>query len=156
MSTVVAATVIADTAGATTINVGGGFTFAADSPLACPLAVVCATGTFTGNIQGPFTNTITSLVPAPVVGVGFFSGNIVVHTSRGDLRCGLAGALDTLSSDGEFGEICVITGGTHDYYKASGHLRLTGTSPQTQTPVIGTTGSGEYQGKVVAPFAPSD
>jgi hypothetical protein len=135
---------------ATTEGTGGTFVYKMTLPTACPLAVICATGTFSGAIQGTFTNTITTFVPAAVPGVSFFSGLIAIKTASGDLNCSLAGALNAVSKDGEFGEICVITGGTGTYKGATGHLRMTGFS-SAQLLILGESGSGEYQAKVVLP-----
>jgi hypothetical protein len=130
-------------------NVSGAFTFVTASPTDCPLPGLCATGAFQGGIQGRFTNNITSLVPSAVPGASFFSGMITIHTASGDLNCGLAGALDTLGKDGEFGEICIVSGGTGSYKKATGHLELTGMST-SELIVVPKGGTGTYTGKVVA------
>jgi hypothetical protein len=131
-----------------TPGTGGTFTYKQALPTACPLAIICATGTFTGAINGTFTNTITTLLPSAVPGVSYFSGLIAVTTPSGNLNCSLAGALNAFGKDGEFGEICVITGGTGTYTGATGHLRMTGMS-SSQLLILGQTGSGDYQAKLV-------
>lgn len=141
-------------AGADGVGVSGTFTYTTSPPTACGVAVLCATGAFHGGIEGAFTNTITSLAPSPVVGVDFFSGQITIRTDRGNLACGLAGALDSTSKDGEFGEICVINAGTGVYKDASGHLQLTGMTP-TKVVVVPANGFGQYTGTLIAPNLPS-
>lgn len=142
------ATFTATSADAATKLVSGQFTFAAASPLDCPLgSLVCTKGEFTGTLVGSFTNVVTILVASPTVGVSFFSGNLTLHAKGGDLRCGLNGALNALSVDGEFAEICVITGGTGGFRGAKGHLELTGTS-SANPPVLGEEGTGTYTGTI--------
>lgn len=140
-------------AGADPTSVGGTFTYTMTSPTACGIAVVCAIGEFHGGIEGTFTNVITSLIPAPVLGVFFYSGAITIHSGGGNLNCGLAGALNFLSKDGEFGEICVINGGTGVFKGATGHLQLTGMS-SAQLLFLGTHGGGDFGGKLIAPNLP--
>lgn len=135
-----------------TTSVSGRFTFGIASPLACPpVALLCATGTFTGSLQGSFTNALFYLSPAPTLGVAYYDGKITLITSTGALFCDLDGALNTLSSTGEFGEICVITGGTGVFNQASGHLRLIGISTSTQPPILGEAGKGDYKGIIITP-----
>lgn len=150
--TLALATTAADAA---TVHVGGQFSFTAATALDCPLgSVLCTKGAFTGNLVGSFTNVVTSLLPSPNVGASFFSGSLTLHTDVGDLRCGLSGALNALSSDGEFAGICVVTGGTGVYRGATGHLELTGTS-SANPPVLGTTGSGTYNRTISGGAIPS-
>jgi len=138
-----------------TNNVTGHFTYVVQPPGAngpCgPASVLCATGNFTGGIQGSFTNTITTLVPSAVTGVFYYSGNISIVTSGGNVSCQLAGALSQTSPDGEFGEICEIGSGTGTYQGATGHLQLIGQSDTSGTPVLGLTGSGDYRGTIRLP-----
>lgn len=142
-------------AGAATRNVGGQFTFGAETLLDCPLgSVLCTKGNFTGNLAGPFTNVITSLLPSPNAGVSFFSGRLTLHSDVGDLRCGLNGAQNALSTDGEFAEICVVTGGTGQYQGATGHLELTGTS-SANPPILGEQGTGTCNGTIRGASIPS-
>lgn len=134
-------------------EVYGRFNYAAQLPGACGLsALVCSTGTFSGSIQGGFTNAVTSLVPSSLVTemVDFYTGHIVITTDRGQITCDLAGALQD-SGDGEFGEICVVTGGTGSYSGVKGHLELIGDSNTSGLPVLGLKGSGDYRGKLVLP-----
>lgn len=143
---------------ADTKKVTGWFTFDVNPPLNCPsTAILCATGTFNGGIQGSFENIIDYASPAPTPGVVYYSGKITIHTTTGDLSCDLDGAQNSLAStDGEFGEICVLTGGTGVFTQATGHLRLFGLSA-TQPPVLGEVGGGanvnggDYRGKIVTP-----
>lgn len=144
---------LADASGNSSI-VSGEFGYKAQLPIVCGMSapLLCATGTFSGGIQGTFVNEITSLVPSVLVNemVDFYTGSITITTRRGQLKCDLAGALQD-SGDGEFGEICVITGGTGSYSGATGHLQLTGDSNTSGLPILGLSGSGEYRGKIVLP-----
>jgi hypothetical protein len=152
----VTALVAARTASATaTNNVTGHLTYVVQSPGVngpCGAgSVLCATGQFTGGIQGSFTNTVTSLVPSAVAGAFYYSGSIAIVTNAGNLSCDLAGALSQTSPDGEFGEICEIKSGTGQYNGATGHLQLIGQSDTSGTPLLGLTGSGDYRGRFFTP-----
>jgi hypothetical protein len=128
-------------------QVSGSFNFAGKLIIGCPLgAVLCTSGTFTGGASGPFQFSITTLLPSTTIGVVYFDGHLVLHRTAGDIKCDLNGALnENTSSEGEFGEICVITGGTGAYAKATGDLRLIGTSGGGLTTPVG---AGIYQGRI--------
>lgn len=136
-------------ANAGTVHVSGTATYGAALLLNCPVgAVLCTNGALTGSLNGTFAVVITSFIPSPNVGTTFYSGSLTLHTSSGNLRCALSGALNILDADGEFGEICVITGGTGAFQNSTGHLELTGVSTDNP-PVIGEKGSGNYTGTIV-------
>jgi hypothetical protein len=145
-------------AGTNTNHVSGHFDYVEQLATACGnLAVLCAKGHFSGGIQGSFVNTITSLVPSELVlqQVDFYTGNIVISTLFGQLKCGLAGALQN-AGDGEFGEICVITGGTGVFAGATGYLQLVGGSTVGPNGLpIGLKGGGDYIGTIVTPANPN-
>jgi hypothetical protein len=136
-------------------QVSGSFQFAGKLLTGCPLgSVLCTSGSFSGSFSAPFQFSILSILPSPTLGVEYFDGQLVAHTPSGDLHCDLNGALDARSSSvGEFGEICVITGGTGVYKNATGHLRLMGVS--SLSPILGIpTGSGEFRGTITGVQAP--
>ena len=124
----------------------GQFSFSPHVIVGCPVgAVLCTNVTYTGDIQGSGPLVLLAIVPSPTVGVNYFNGKQTIHTAQGDLRCDLNGATNTLGAQGEFGEICSITGGTGAYAHAKGHLRMFGTS----TNVLGIpTGSGDYKASI--------
>jgi hypothetical protein len=137
-------------AGTDGTQISGSFQFAGKLLTGCPLgAVLCTSGSFSGSFQAPFQFSILALLPSPTVGVEYFNGKLVAHATGGDLTCDLNGALDANStSPGEFGEICVITGGTGVYQGATGHFRLNGLS--TLSPILMIpTGSGDYRGSLI-------
>lgn len=147
------AAIFALPAQAATTQVSGSFDSAEQPPLACGLrAILCATGNFSGGINGSYVTTITSLLPSVYVAqqVFFFTGGVVITTGAGQLRCNLAGAL-AATKDGAFGEICVITGGTGAYAGATGNLRLAGGIASGVLPVLGLAGVGDYSGTIVTP-----
>jgi hypothetical protein len=155
--TALGAGVFAQTARAGTdgSQVSGSFQFAGKLLTRCPLgAVLCTSGSFSGSFQAPFQFSILTILPSATVGVEYFDGQLVAQTPTGDLHCDLNGALDARSNSvGEFGEICVITGGTGVYKSATGHLRLMGVS--SLSPVLGIpTGSGEFRGTITGVQAP--
>jgi len=87
---------------------------------------ICTAGRLTGTISGDFVFTATSLQPTSTPGVLFYTGEIVVHTSRGDVRCQDAGAFQA-AAPGGVADICTVTGGTGDWAGVAGHLRIHGT-----------------------------
>ncbi|MGH7960508.1 MAG: hypothetical protein ACRERD_01625 [Candidatus Binatia bacterium] len=145
------ATLFPERANATTMKVKGTFMFEGAALLECPLGTVnCATGTMSGDIQGDLEVAINFFLPSPnPLEVLYFNGQFAIHTASGDLFCTSNGANNiAASSQGEFGEICVITSGTGVYQGASGHLRLFGTS----TVVLNIpTGKGDYKGTIITP-----
>jgi hypothetical protein len=125
----------------------GSFDFNGSLLIGCPTgAVLCTQGHLSGGLTGSFTMTLLTITPSATPGVNFFTGYLVLNTASGQLRCGLNGATnETTSSEGEFGEICEINGGTGIYKSARGDLRMIGTSTST---LLIPTGSGIYQGTV--------
>ena len=87
---------------------------------------LCTAGQLTGTINGDFVFTATSLQPSATAGVLFYTGEIVVQTSRGEVRCQDAGAFQTAEPGGVV-DLCTITGGTGDWAGVSGHIRIHGT-----------------------------
>jgi hypothetical protein len=87
---------------------------------------ICTAGRLEGTVNGDFVFTATSLQPSATPGVLFYTGEIVVTTSRGEVRCQDAGAFQA-SPPGGVVDLCTITGGTGDWAGASGHLRIHGT-----------------------------
>ena len=148
---VLTAGVLSQSAGASTQQpVSGSFDFAGSLVVGCPIgAVLCTHGTFSGDVNGQFQFSILTLLPSATAGVSYFDGKLVLHTASGDVKCDLNGALNTnTTSQGEFGEICVITGGTGAYSRATGHFRLIGTSNGS---LVSPAGGGVFQGLIKTP-----
>jgi hypothetical protein len=126
----------------------GQFSFAGQLLVGCPTgAVLCTKTRFTGGLAGTGEFTLLSLVPSPTPNVYYFNGQMTLNTLLGELKCGLNGALNNdPKSQGEFGEICVINGGTGVYKGAKGHLRLFGTS--TTSSVVVPSGGGDYKASI--------
>ena len=90
----------------------------------------CTLGRALGTIEGDFVFTAHRFVPSDTPGVVLYTGEIVVLTSRGELRCQDAGAYNSgelESGPGPFASLCTITGGTGDWAGATGHIRIQGT-----------------------------
>jgi hypothetical protein len=93
----------------------------------CPSPIgLCTAGTLTGTINGDFVFSATTLQPSATPGVLFYTGEIVVQTSRGEVRCQDAGAFQT-DAPGGVVDLCTITGGTGDWAGVTGHIRIHGT-----------------------------
>ena len=93
----------------------------------CPSPIgLCTAGRLEGTINGDFVFSATSLQPSATPGVLFYTGEIVAHTSRGEVRCEDAGAFQT-SPPGGVVDLCTITGGTGDWAGVTGHIRIHGT-----------------------------
>ncbi|MDQ6948935.1 MAG: hypothetical protein M3256_22415, partial [Actinomycetota bacterium] len=137
------------TAGAKTrvLRVRGGFTSTNFSGPSCASPInLCAAGTFTGGIHGPFMAIATSLAPGPQPGVALGTADVVIHDSRGDLLCTETFVVNiTPGGDGEEGDICHFTGGTREFANVSGHIEAYGSTPPGQI------NSGRYQGKLTRP-----
>jgi hypothetical protein len=87
---------------------------------------LCTAGRLEGTINGDFVFSATSLQPSATPGVLFYTGEIVVQTSSGEVRCQDAGAFQT-SDPGGVVDLCTITGGTGDWADVTGHIRIHGT-----------------------------
>jgi hypothetical protein len=152
VAAVAAAAVAAGTVGVTVGQAAGDasqpsgqFSFTGKLLVGCPAgAVLCTKTAFTGGLAGTGEFTLQAIVPSPTPHVFYFNGQMTLNTLRGQLKCALDGALNQdPTSQGEFGEICVIDGGTGVYKGAKGHLRLIGTS--TSSSLILPTGGGDYR-----------
>lgn len=87
---------------------------------------LCTAGRLEGTINGDFVFTATTLQPTSTAGVLFYTGNIVVHTKRGDVTCQDAGAFQAAPPGGVV-DLCTITAGTGDWAGTTGHIRIHGT-----------------------------
>jgi hypothetical protein len=122
-------------------QVHGHLTSEAVTGSACTSPVgLCTAGRLDGVINGDFAFTAHSLQPTETANVFFYTGDIVVHTSRGDLRCTDAGAYDFAS--GGVVDLCTMTGGTGDWVGVQGHLRIHGTF------TIAAGGNSHYEGEI--------
>ena len=143
-----AAVPLSQVALASSDTLSGSFNFKGSLVIGCPVgAVLCTHGSFTGGVSGNFQFSILTLIPSATVGVDYYDGKLVLHTLLGDIKCDLNGALnENPKAEGEFGEICVINGGTGLYKGATGDFRLIGTSSGGLTAPMG---GGVYQGRIV-------
>lgn len=128
-------------------QVSGTFSFNGSLLVGCPTgALLCSKGSFTGGLQGDFTLVLLATVPSADLGINYFTGTLAMKSDVGNLNCTLDGALDSrTSSEGEFGEICVIKNGTGRYATAKGDLRLIGTSTSK---LLVPTGGGVFAGTI--------
>jgi hypothetical protein len=92
---------------------------------------LCTLGRYWG-VQGAFGFTATSLTPAAnpdfaQTTVAFYTGDAVIRTKDGDLMIKDAGAFDIgPTSNGDFGAVLAIIGGTGDFVGATGRIRIEG------------------------------
>lgn len=98
------------------------FTVGCTSPVA-----LCTAGRMDGVIEGDFVFTADSLVPSDTPGVFFYTGHIVVQTSRGQLTCQDAGAYSFADPTGPVADLCTIVAGSGDWSGVNGTLRIHGT-----------------------------
>jgi hypothetical protein len=127
------------------IRVGGEVV---DHQVPC-LSVFCNAGTYTtGEIQGDFEFTTTTMIPTTVSGMSLYTGFGTIHMKDGDVRCQDFGVL-TVGSDGAGVHICRIVGGTGIYNGAGGYLqeRFFYTGARVALPNSGH-GGGDYQGMI--------
>jgi hypothetical protein len=129
-------------------QVNGTFRYSGSLLVGCPAgALLCTHGSFSGGLSGSFTLTLLTTVPSVDPGVDYFTGWLAFRNGQGTFNCTLDGALDSVTtSEGEFGEICVMKNGTGAYAKVKGDLRMIGTS--TSTLLIIPSGAGEFQGTI--------
>lgn len=131
--------------------VNGYFKVHSDTGASCHSSVgVCLSGNISGRIKGGFSFTATSVIPTndtPTTSAIVTTGDAVVATGDGDIRCKMTGTLQ-LTGDGPFVSLCVVTGGTGKWATASGYLRTSGTF------TFDDGGGGTYDGKVVGAQRP--
>lgn len=113
----------------------------------CPSALgACGRGTFSGTLHGPIEVVATAFDPGPTPGLLVAIGDLVIHDSRGDVRCtATIVGNDVPTSDGEEGWICEVTGGTGHWAGVTGHLEAYGTQPP------GAPATGRYSGTLNLP-----
>jgi hypothetical protein len=87
---------------------------------------LCTAGRLEGVVNGDFVFTADKLEPSDTPGVFFYTGHIVVDTSRGQLTCQDAGAYSFADPTGPVVDLCTIVGGTEDWAATSGTLRIHG------------------------------
>ncbi len=93
----------------------------------CTSAVgLCTAGHLEGTIEGDFAFTADSLTPSDTPGVFFYTGHIVVHTSKGDVTCQDAGAYSFADPSGPVVDLCTVLSGTGDWAGTTGNLRIHG------------------------------
>jgi hypothetical protein len=65
-------------------QLSGNFQFAGKAVLGCPIgALLCTSGTFTGDVSAPFQFSILTLTPSATLGVFYFDGKLTLHTTKG-------------------------------------------------------------------------
>ncbi len=110
---------------------------------------LCTKGRLSGDIKGGFVftaNTLTPTADTPVTGVVHYTGDIVIHTTNGDILIKDAGAFNALpGGTGDVGSVSTITGGTGRWAGAAGHIHISGTF----TPADG--GDSDFEGEVSVP-----
>lgn len=130
-------------------NVQGYFNLVQISGAACTSPVgVCTGGKFSGDIRGGYYSpffTITESAETPNTGVVLFTAQTVITGARvgarsGNLVLSEGGAYST--SDGAFGQLFTVSGGTGGFAGATGTLRGMG----TYLPADG--GGAVYAGKI--------
>ncbi len=102
-------------------------------PTGCTSPVgLCTVGRFRGDIKGDFVFTASSLKPAAnpdfaQTSVAFYTGDLVLHTEKGDVVSKDAGAFNVVpNSNGDFGSVQTIIAGTGDLEGITGRLRTEG------------------------------
>lgn len=107
---------------------------------------VCSRGSFSGTLHGPIDVVAIAFEPAPTPNVLIGVGDVVIHDTRGDVRCtATIVANEPPDSDGEEGWICQLTGGTRHWAGATGHIEAYGTAP------TGGRAVGRYSGELTLP-----
>jgi hypothetical protein len=150
LSALLALTVASDgaLAAARCRQVDGRFTLRPVSGPTCTSAVgVCATGVYSGDLEGSSTFTGTSLIPTvdtPTTAVVLLTGDNTIRTRRGNLLTKDAIVLRTTGA-GDFAEVDTVEGGTGALVGGSGVLRAQGTF----TAAAG--GEGRYTGEICLP-----
>ena len=98
-------------------------------PCAAIPGTFCTTGRVTGRLNGTFDFTATSfdLIANPdaaLTGIAYFTGELILRTSHGDLFFRDAGALNAIAGgDGSFASVLTIIEGTGVYSGATGRIR---------------------------------
>ena len=83
--------------------------------------VLCTAGRFTGDLEGPFTFTVDTVVPSGVEGYSLLTETVVARTGRGDLI--LQGAVVANLRSGRFVGLARVTGGTGTWEGSTGEVR---------------------------------
>ncbi|MGH2721314.1 MAG: hypothetical protein ACRDJO_06885 [Actinomycetota bacterium] len=84
-------------------------------------AVLCTTGTFTGDLEGPFTFAVDTVAPSGVEGFSLMTGSLVARTNEGDLFLEGTAVANLLS--GRFVGLVRVTGGSGGWAGSSGEIR---------------------------------
>jgi hypothetical protein len=83
--------------------------------------VLCTTGVFTGDLEGPFTFAVDAVEPSGVEGLSHMTEKVVVHAGDGDLFLEGAAVADLRS--GRFAGLAKVTRGTGRWKGSSGEVR---------------------------------
>ncbi len=105
----------------------------------------CLLDEFTGTLNGTANAVTSSLSTTPDPGVGGADTDLVIHDTRGDLKCRAQSVFGaTEGSSGEFAFLCAVTGGNGDFAGATGYILAFGDIPAGETDTQAT-----YGGKIV-------
>ncbi|HEX2054538.1 MAG TPA: hypothetical protein VHJ78_12540 [Actinomycetota bacterium] len=110
----------------------------------CSPTPICTEGRATGDIEGRFTLTGTSLIPTaetPSTGVIAYTAQVQIQTREGSFTCTDTGVTKT-TGEGAASSICVLTGGTGIFQGATGYIQF-----QSQLNARGNF-VGTYQGRL--------
>ncbi len=132
-------------AATTTLPLYGSFT-GREVPAGCTSPVgFCLVDQFKGSLNGRAEAITQSVYATPDPLVGAADTNLVIHDTRGDLRCRAQSVFGaSATSTGEFAFLCRVTGGTRLYAGATGYVLAFGDTPPGSLDVKAT-----YGGKVV-------
>jgi hypothetical protein len=83
--------------------------------------VLCTTGTFTGDLAGPFTFAVDTFAPSGLDGFSLMTEKVVAQTNKGELF--LEGAAVANLRSGRFVGLAKVTGGTGRWEGSSGEIR---------------------------------
>jgi hypothetical protein len=108
---------------------------------------LCLVGDFHGTLNGTGSLSVNSFGPTPAPNISVVDADVVIHDTRGDLRCREDAVLNTAAgSDSEYGFVCELTGGTGHWAGATGYLASYGSVPPGDTENHGT-----LAGRIVLP-----
>ena len=109
------------------------------APVCTSRTGVCSSFTATGIINGDGVVFIDTRPDAN----GISQAHTVIHTNKGDLTCSEFAIFNLTRGDHPFVDLCMITGGTGRYARASGYIQENGTFDFASNQ-----GEADYSGKI--------
>ena len=91
---------------------------------------VCSSFTATGSIKGTgtvFIDTFPTPYPTPQSRSLVSAAHTIIETKKGNLTCSELAVFDAPRVDHPFVDLCMITGGTGIYARATGYIQESGT-----------------------------